>query len=457
MSNGYSFRKLFTAAATAITLSCAPAFADAATQNKPAQTQKHQVKKTAAKKAPVKKKFVPHSPTGETCPSEDASAKRVWLRPSFDVSSTQQQTLLAETGFVIGRKSPDGVFTERTIQSVNEYRMLTGHGAFRESLTSADLKALRNFSSEVEKTMTHYNLPPDEAVTLLMATRHTSLDANTVFKKFFSAGKPSPIAAETWLALVALHGDKYGLSPYSKAIEKTKQGNTLSVSVTDPVLLQQILAMRDHPRLSVLLAAELNDKTPQAVYKSSLPALYKLAEQQQNLRLLGFDLDGEEHGGIQGPATEAALRKFTQLYTPAYATFGAILTEAGHAQEAYIRLFAELAQKDATNNGISTAAAAAIRLASLRTDADFGYMMELSSAESNFDPTAKAATSSATGLYQFTEDTWLHMIRRYGEKYGLGHLAELIEAKNDMYGTLVARVENPYARVIPPKNRGVQK
>lgn len=37
--------------------------------------------------------------------------------------------------------------------------------------------------------------------------------------------------------------------------------------------------------------------------------------------------------------------------------------------------------------------------------------------ESNFDPKAKAGTSSALGLFQFTEDTWETMVERYGKKH----------------------------------------
>jgi hypothetical protein len=46
--------------------------------------------------------------------------------------------------------------------------------------------------------------------------------------------------------------------------------------------------------------------------------------------------------------------------------------------------------------------------------------------ESGFQPDAKAATSSATGLYQFTDATWLDMVRLHGAQHGVGQLAEQI-------------------------------
>lgn len=61
----------------------------------------------------------------------------------------------------------------------------------------------------------------------------------------------------------------------------------------------------------------------------------------------------------------------------------------------------------------------AIANASKKTGINFGYLMEKASAESSFNPDAKARTSSATGLYQFIDQTWLTMVSRHGAKYGL--------------------------------------
>ncbi|MCC6597190.1 MAG: transglycosylase SLT domain-containing protein [Alphaproteobacteria bacterium] len=71
----------------------------------------------------------------------------------------------------------------------------------------------------------------------------------------------------------------------------------------------------------------------------------------------------------------------------------------------------------------------AIKNASLKTGVDFAYMVQQAKAESSFNPEAKAKTSSASGLYQFIESTWLGMVRNHGEKYGLGDLAAKIDAK----------------------------
>ncbi len=62
---------------------------------------------------------------------------------------------------------------------------------------------------------------------------------------------------------------------------------------------------------------------------------------------------------------------------------------------------------------------AALRNASASTGADFGYLMKTAQRESNFDPAAKAPTSSATGLFQFTSETWLNVLERYGAQHNV--------------------------------------
>jgi hypothetical protein len=63
-------------------------------------------------------------------------------------------------------------------------------------------------------------------------------------------------------------------------------------------------------------------------------------------------------------------------------------------------------------------------------DADPVYLMALADKESNFVPHAQASQSSATGLYQFTEATWLETVRRVGSRYGLETDAEAIKMVN---------------------------
>lgn len=70
----------------------------------------------------------------------------------------------------------------------------------------------------------------------------------------------------------------------------------------------------------------------------------------------------------------------------------------------------------------------AIQQASAATGVPFTYLVAQAEQESGFKADARSATSSAAGLYQFTEGTWLRMIRAYGDRHGVGALAQATDA-----------------------------
>lgn len=69
---------------------------------------------------------------------------------------------------------------------------------------------------------------------------------------------------------------------------------------------------------------------------------------------------------------------------------------------------------------------AAIVKASVATGAEFEFLLKTAALESSFNHDTEAKTSSAVGLFQFVENTWLVMIREVGGEYGLEHLAAAI-------------------------------
>jgi hypothetical protein len=68
-----------------------------------------------------------------------------------------------------------------------------------------------------------------------------------------------------------------------------------------------------------------------------------------------------------------------------------------------------------------------IATASQRTGVSFGYLLNQARTESSFNPAAKAPTSSASGLFQFTNQTWLSTVRLHGADHGLGWAAGAIQ------------------------------
>ena len=68
----------------------------------------------------------------------------------------------------------------------------------------------------------------------------------------------------------------------------------------------------------------------------------------------------------------------------------------------------------------------AIASASASTGVDFHYLYHQAKVESGLNPNARATTSSASGLYQFTEQTWLGMIKNHGGEHGLSWASNAI-------------------------------
>jgi hypothetical protein len=80
---------------------------------------------------------------------------------------------------------------------------------------------------------------------------------------------------------------------------------------------------------------------------------------------------------------------------------------------------------------ISGVVEAAIQRAASATGVDFGFLMRTAQRESGFNPGIHAKTSSAAGLFQFVDQTWLSMLKQHGAKYGYGNYADMIQRGSD--------------------------
>lgn len=84
----------------------------------------------------------------------------------------------------------------------------------------------------------------------------------------------------------------------------------------------------------------------------------------------------------------------------------------------------------------------ALRKAAAATGVDFQYLVDTAKRESGFRPSVKAPTSSASGLFQFIESTWLQMVKEKGPELGLTEAAaQITKTSSGKY-----RVEDPATR-----------
>jgi hypothetical protein len=72
-----------------------------------------------------------------------------------------------------------------------------------------------------------------------------------------------------------------------------------------------------------------------------------------------------------------------------------------------------------TATGAAGRVAPALAEAARRTGVPFEALFNTARLESGFDPDARARTSSATGLFQFIDSTWLDTLARHGAQHGL--------------------------------------
>lgn len=68
----------------------------------------------------------------------------------------------------------------------------------------------------------------------------------------------------------------------------------------------------------------------------------------------------------------------------------------------------------------------AIQLASRKTGVDFNYLLGQAQVESGFRTNVRAATSSASGLYQFIDQSWLGVVKEHGAEHGMGWASNAI-------------------------------
>lgn len=74
-------------------------------------------------------------------------------------------------------------------------------------------------------------------------------------------------------------------------------------------------------------------------------------------------------------------------------------------------------------NGLQTVTRA-IRQAANQSGLDFDLMLGVAKRESSLQADARASTSSASGLFQFIDQTWLGALKEHGDELGLGDVAK---------------------------------
>jgi hypothetical protein len=94
--------------------------------------------------------------------------------------------------------------------------------------------------------------------------------------------------------------------------------------------------------------------------------------------------------------------------------------------------------------------AGAIRQAASSTGVSFEYLLTTAQLESSLNPQAQASTSTAKGLYQFIDQTWLATMKASGAANGYGQYADAISRTAD--GRYTVADPSTYAAIMKLRN-----
>lgn len=102
------------------------------------------------------------------------------------------------------------------------------------------------------------------------------------------------------------------------------------------------------------------------------------------------------------------------------------------------------------NGSNASQVAGAIQQAAHSTGTSFEYLLTTARIESNLNPQAQAATTSARGLYQFIDQTWLSTMKQAGPALGFGQYSDaIVQGPDGHYG-----IPDPAMRAAIMKLRG---
>ena len=378
-----------------------------------------------------------------TCPAfpdfhrPDGPMHRMPRDHTIDLDLHANQLLLKQIGINPG--ATDGLGGGTTRAAIREYLLfytpLYQGDANKFTMNATDSAQLKKYADAAAADAKTYRISTADAASLGLASARTGVSMQVLTKN-----TGHKFTNPEWLYMVKTYGASYGMEFYAGHISAGADGK---LAVDNPFIHRQILDLKDHPRLSALMTAEYlghKDTMPAAEKPAHLAVDEVTRAQQRDLMALGFDI-GKSADGMKGEMTRISIGEFQLLYGNGKATGTLTADEATTLKNAAAR-----ARVDGKAYNAPTLAAGPIRMASDQSGADFTYMMKLAEAESSFVHTAKASTSSATGLYQFIEGTWSYMILNYGGKHGLGYFGPQVETYKDELGRDQARVPNPLIR-----------
>ena len=183
------------------------------------------------------------------------------------------QNNLRALGFDVREDYPDGRTGTRTLQAINEFRLLYLPSKNREKAPDSEqlTASIRKYAVQARKDKRKFGIDSgilaairlgsmrtgvEFSFLMELAAAESSFDPTSIAPKTAAAGLYQ-FKDETWLEAVRNYGKKYGMGVYAAQVEEyTDDAGHGHLSIHDPVIHEYVLALRHNPRVSALLAAE---------------------------------------------------------------------------------------------------------------------------------------------------------------------------------------------------------
>lgn len=378
--------------------------------------------------APVKAE--PGFAQNPQCPTPPQAGKAPGQSNKADTSQTQDS--LQKLGFDLGASGVDGVAAQATQAAIKEAQWF--YGLPMTGSINPEIRFMLNQRLlEAQALALQYDTTVPIAAAVARASELTCTSVEELAARGLMQSRIS-MSDGRWLALLKFYGKTLHLDGMAEFIEVSPAiviDKTVRLSTPFETVENFLISLKDNPRINRVLQAA--DKSGIATAYAYQPAFTgnsfgvtdpfsfdeKVFELQQNLSTLGFSPGTHGADGIFGEQTRRSA-------VEAFWFFDIDVNKGGDAIT-ILKNRAALALEDSKRFKVSPGVAAGMRRASENSDIPMSYFFEMGKTEGDFDPNAKNPISSATGWSQFTDTTWLVMIKMHGDKAGLSGFARMID------------------------------
>jgi peptidoglycan hydrolase-like protein with peptidoglycan-binding domain len=183
------------------------------------------------------------------------------------------QNNLRALGFDVPEQSANGRTGTRTLQAINEFRLLYLPSKDRKKAHDSEqlTASIKKYAVQARKDKRKFRIDSGILAAIRLGSRRTGVDFSFLMELAAaeSSFDPTSIAPktaaaglyqfkdDTWLEAVRNYGEKYGMGVYAAQVEEyTDRAGKKRLRIQDPDIQEYVLALRHNPRVSALLAAE---------------------------------------------------------------------------------------------------------------------------------------------------------------------------------------------------------